>query len=159
MLEYNLLNSSQTSRNFKQQLYMRTSVNNFDHLSTFPSLFNGIFNEPTYAPKQNSPYPAANIKEDDATFFIDLAAPGFRKEIFKIEINNRTLTVSAEQTAENETLLRREFLLASFARSFKLPNTADVDKIEASYEDGILCIQIPKKEEAKAKEPRLVAIN
>ena len=60
---------------------------------------------------------------------------------------------------KTETFLRKEYSFGSFTRSFRLPNTVDSDNIEASYEDGVLHLTIPKKEEAKPKEPKLISIN
>jgi HSP20 family protein len=105
--------------------------------------------------------PAANIIDSEEKFKIELAVPGFQKEDFKLEVQLRSLKVTVEKTEQEktETVLRREFEVANFSRTFRLPLTVETDAIEASYEDGILNILIPKKEEAKAKEPRLVSIN
>lgn len=135
---------------------MNTLVRNYD---LFPSLLNGFFNE-DYVERFT---PSANIKENDGGYEVELALAGYNKEDFKIEVNNHTLTVSTESKSESEeteeNYVRKEFSYNSFSRSFRLPKTVDSDKIEASYENGILKLEIPKKEEAKAKEPRLIAIN
>ncbi len=141
---------------------MKTVLRNYDNLNSFPALFNEFFGEPALA-KFNKNLPSANIKETEDNFGIELVAPGFKKEAFKVEVHERNLTISAEEKTESEekteTFLRKEYSFGSFTRSFRLPNTVDSDKIEASYEDGVLHLTIPKKEEAKPKEPKLISIN
>lgn len=111
----------------------------------------------------NTTLPAVNIKEDKDGFEVDMSAPGFDKKDFKIELNNNMLTISSEKKIENETkeeqqFTRREFSYQSFSRSFTLPNTVDGNKIEAKYKNGILSINIPKKEEAKPKPVKQIEI-
>ena len=107
-------------------------------------------------PPQKPRYRSVNIKESSDEFEVELAAPGFVKTDFNIELNHDMLTISSEKKVENETkegqqFARREFSYQSFSRSFTLPNTVDNDKIKAKYENGILRVSIPKKEEAKPK--------
>lgn len=98
--------------------------------------------------------PSVNIKENGKAFHIELAAPGFSKPDFKINVEDNVLTISAEKKEEkkeeNERFTRKEFSFNSFSRSFTLPLAADADKVNATYTDGILNLAIPKKEEAKA---------
>lgn len=129
---------------------MKTLVRNYD------SLFNEFFNN-AYGSALS---PSANIKESDTAYTIDLAIPGFSKDNFKIEVRDRVLEVSSVAESENEeNYLRKEFSYRSFRRSFRLPRTVDTDLISAVYENGVLSLDLPKKEEAKAKEPRLISIN
>jgi HSP20 family protein len=100
--------------------------------------------------------PAVNVTETDHAFKLELAAPGFEKQHFTLNVENGHLTVTAkreEKTEEGDIVksryLRREFRYESFKRSFKLPNTVNQDAISAVYENGILNIELPKKEEAK----------
>ena len=141
---------------------MRTVLRNYDNLNSFPALFNGLFGEPNIA-KFNSNLPSANIKETEENYGIELIVPGFKKDSFKVEVHERNLTISAEEKTESEekteTFLRKEYSFGSFTRSFRLPTTVNSEKIEASYKDGILHLTIPKKEEAKVKEPILISIN
>jgi HSP20 family protein len=107
--------------------------------------------------------PSVNIKESTDEFEVELAAPGFVKSDFNIELNHDMLTVSSEkkidkETREGQQFARREFSYQSFSRSFTLPNTVDSEKIKAKYENGILRVIIPKKEEAKPKPARQIAI-
>jgi len=92
-----------------------------------------------------------------------MSAPGFEKGDFKIELNNSLLTISSEKKIENETkegqqFTRREFSYQSFSRAFTLPETVEGEKIAAKYENGILSINIPKKEEAKPKPVKQIKI-
>ena len=106
--------------------------------------------------------PAVNIVEEKDDFRIEVAAPGLKKEDFKIDLNNNVLTISSEKSNEREEnqerYMRREFSYSSFKRSFTLPESAQIDKIAANHKDGILNITIPKKEEAKVKPPKQIAI-
>ncbi len=97
--------------------------------------------------------PAVNIKESNQEFNIEFAAPGFNKNDFKINVEENILTISAEKreekNEEKDRFTRKEFSYNSFSRSFTLPLTVNADKIDAKYNDGILKLNIPKKEEAK----------
>ena len=108
--------------------------------------------------------PAVNIKETKDSFEVELAAPGMKKDDFKIELDGTYLTITSEKTEEHEengkeNYSRREFSYQSFQRSFNLPKeVVDADKIEAYYKDGVLHLTIPKKEEVKQKPPRKIKI-
>ena len=113
--------------------------------------------------KTNTTIPAVNIKEDEDGFKVEMSAPGLEKDDFKIELNNSLLTISCEKQEENENVenekySRKEFSYQSFTRSFNLPEMVGNDKIEAKYENGILKVSIPKKEEAKPKPPKFIEI-
>lgn len=107
--------------------------------------------------------PAVNVTETDDQFLIDVAAPGFEKNDFNINVENNVLTISSEKQSEEkqdgERISRREYSYGSFQRSFNLPITVDTDKIKANYENGVLKISIPKREEAKAKPPKQIKIS
>lgn len=106
--------------------------------------------------------PAVNIAENEDNFKIEFAAPGLTKTDFTINLDNDILTVkSAKEMSEEESntnYTRKEFNFSSFQRTFTLPESADGEKIEAEYKDGILSINIPKKEEAKVKPARAIEI-
>lgn len=99
-----------------------------------------------------STLPSVNVKETERGFNLELAAPGMQKDDFNIELNHNVLTISSEQKDEKSEedydgrYTRREFNYQSFSRSFTLPENADHSKIEASYDDGVLYVSIPKKE-------------
>ena len=104
--------------------------------------------------KQNS-IPGVNISESDDKFTLALAAPGLSKEDFKVNVDEGVLSISAEKKEEvNEVKTqysRKEFSYTNFKRSFNLPETVNIEDINASYENGILTLNIPKKDEAKPK--------
>jgi HSP20 family protein len=112
----------------------------------------------------NTTLPAVNIVESDDRFTVEMAAPGMTKKDFQIELDNEILTISSEKEVsseldENDKYSRREFSYQSFRRTFQLPKTVvDDSRIEAAYENGILTITIPKREEARAVPPRKIAI-
>lgn len=140
--------------------------------NSWPTLLNNFFNRDSFNEgnlnffdQNNFSTPAVNIKETDRDFSIDLMAPGFAKEDFRVEVDKNLLTISAEKRTENESgengkYHRREFSYQSVRRSFTLPeNIVDADSIKAQYSDGILCLTIPKKEEALPKPAKLIEIS
>jgi len=96
-----------------------------------------------------------NLRETDKSYEMSLIAPGLRKEDFKLNVTDELLTVSYEQKEEqheenkNEGWLRKEYRMQSFNRSFTLSDTIDVQNISASYDNGILHLSLPKKENAR----------
>ncbi len=135
-----------------------------------PSLFDRFFDGEMFDwsnrnfSNTNTTLPSVNIKENPDTFTVEVAAPGFDKNDFKLELNHTTLTVSSEkklekETKEDEVFTKREFSYQSFSRSFTLPLIADGERISANYENGILVVSIPKKEEAKPKPSRMIEIS
>ncbi len=138
--------------------------------SQYPSLFDRFFENDWFDwanrnySNTNTTLPSVNIKESSDNFEVEVAAPGLGKTDFNIELNHDVLTISSDKKVENETkegqnFTRREFSYQSFSRSFTLPNTADSDKIQAKYDNGILTVVIPKKEEAKPKPARQISIS
>jgi HSP20 family protein len=132
---------------------------------SFPSLVENFLNnnfENVVSPNFYNTLPAVNVIENENGFKLELAAPGLKKEDFKINVAENVLTISAEKKAENEEktekYTRKEFSYGSFKRSFTLAKSIDGEKINATYADGVLAIELPKKEEAKPKEPRLIEI-
>lgn len=112
----------------------------------------------------NTTLPAVNIRENENEFEIEVAAPGMRKEDFKVNLDHDILVVSSEKKEEKKeekkgNYSRHEFSYQSFQRSFSLPEAlVDGDKITASYEEGILHIHLPKREEAKPKPARVISV-
>lgn len=136
----------------------------------YPSVFDRFFENDLFDwsnrnfSNTNTSLPTVNIKESTEAFEVEMAAPGLGKGDFKIDLNNQVLTISSEKRTENETkegqqFTRREFSYQSFSRSFTLPNSADSEKIAAKYENGILSVTIPKREEAKPKPARQIEIS
>lgn len=102
-----------------------------------------------------------NIKETEKAYHIEVIAPGMDKSDFKVNMDNNTLTISAEKKTESnketERMVRREFSYKSFARTFTLDDSIKADSILAKYENGVLHIELPKKEEHKI-QPKEVRI-
>lgn len=94
-----------------------------------------------------------NIRETKDAYALEVVAPGFDKADFKINLEGQTLTISTEkkveQKEENEKHIRREFSFRSFSRSFKLDESVDAERINAKYENGVLKLTLPKKEDKK----------
>ena len=119
----------------------------------FNDVFDSIFNDTFFNERMVSRVPAVNISESESNYHVELAAPGLKKEDFKLNLERNVLTISVEQSAEQtdtqKNFSKREFSYSSFVRSFTLPESADHGQIEASYLDGVLKIDIAKREEAK----------
>ncbi|MGB3144977.1 MAG: Hsp20/alpha crystallin family protein [Maribacter sp.] len=130
----------------------------------FPALMNEIFRPDWFGGIQNSRavLPAVNIKENEKEFELELSVPGRVKEDFVIEIDQDVLTISTkvqdEKEVVNENFTRREFTISSFKRAFTLPESVATDKIDATYENGILKFNLPKKEEALPKPKRMIEL-
>ena len=130
----------------------------------FPSLIDELLKPDWLGGMQsfNATIPAVNIKETDSSFGIELAAPGKKKEDFNIEIDHNVLTISSEEKAEKEEkegkYTRKEFSYSSFRRAFTLPETVNTENINATYENGILNVALPKREEALPKPKRWIEI-
>lgn len=127
-----------------------------------PGIFNDFFGN-EWVEKTNSATPAINIKESENEYKVEVAAPGMTKDDFSIKIDaDNQLIVSMEKKEEHkdenkkERYLRREFAYTQFQQIMILPDNVEKDKIEAKVENGVLQIDIPKKqiavEENKVKE-------
>lgn len=110
--------------------------------------------------KSNVTVPAVNIKSDENNFTLELAAPGYQKEDFKIEVENNFLKISSEKATEEtkEKFSHREFKFADFKRVFTLSKNIDSTNITANYEQGILTVTLPILEEAKPKPAREIEV-
>ncbi len=130
----------------------------------FPSLMNDFLKPDWFGgvDNWNATVPAVNIKDNVENFELELAVPGGKKEDFKVEVDNDILTISSEAKTESketkENFTRKEFSYTSFKRAFTLPETVDGGKIDAKYEDGILRVTLPKKEEALPEPKRFITI-
>ena len=124
-----------------------------------PSLFNDFFSpwnegfDDTKLLSRMTKMPAVNIIENGNHYNISLAAPGLKKDDFKIGVEGNMLTISSEKEErkeeKEEKFTRKEYSYSSFSRSFTLPEDVNQDAIDARYEDGILNITLPRREEAK----------
>lgn len=109
--------------------------------------------------------PAVNVKETDNSYKVELAAPGVKKDDFRISVDENVLTISSEAKAESEEkdkdgrYTKREFSYQSFSRSFTLdPDHVEVDAIAATYEDGVLHLEIPKKSKEEVKVKKTIEV-
>lgn len=108
--------------------------------------------------------PSVNIKENVDSYEVQVAAPGMDKNDFNVTLDGNLLTISSvkelKETKEESNFTRREFSYQSFQRSFEFPkNVVDDERITARYENGVLLLTVPKKEEAKQKPPRMIEIS
>ena len=150
---------------------MKLLKRNGSLLNEMPVLFDDLFNRDLFNwgnlnfSDTNTTIPAVNIKETAGSYEVQVAAPGMTKKDFKVELDGNSLTISSERSNEkedkdDERYSRKEFSYQSFQRTFTLQkDVVDIDKIEAKYENGLLHLFIPKKEEAKQKPPRLIQIS
>ena len=126
----------------------------------FNNVFDSLFSDAVSKSKLVDKSPNVNIHENETAYVIELAAPGLKKEDFQINLKKDTLSVWAEvkkdESQVSKDFTRKEFDYSSFARSFNLPDSADGDNITAEYKDGILSINISKKDDAKLQHKEIV---
>ena len=139
-------------------------VRNRERMPMWSDLINDLFENVVSTPDpKRATVPAVNIVETDENYRLEVAAPGLKKEDFKISLENDILTISTEKKSEssekNEKYTRKEYSYSSFLRSFTLPEIVNTESINASYENGIMTLVLPKKEEAKPKAPREIKIS
>ena len=132
------------------------NVNNYKSIDGFmKEIFNEFPSAVSKAVREDVlHYPPVNIIDKTSVYSVELSAPGYIKADFSIKLDNSVLTVSTEKKEgpanENEKLIRTEFALKSFKRSFTLNEKIDTENISARYENGILTIDLPKKESFNA---------
>jgi len=134
---------------------VKRNYNNWNNL--FDELFSGV--PASYAKDLN--VPPVNIQENSDAFQVDVVAPGLQKQDFKINVNEGLLTISYEKASNEETkaekLHRQEYTFKSFKRTFTLDDKINAEAIAAKYENGILQITLPKKEEVKV-QPKEISV-
>lgn len=144
------------------------NTNSNQNFPTWSNLLEDFFNRDlpsVFSSNYNTGYslPKVNIRETADNYQLEMAAPGLKKSDFNLEIDNQVLTISTEtkeeQEHKEENYTRREFGYSSFKRTFNLPESVDDGQINASYNEGILRILLPKKEEAKQKPARNIEIS
>ena len=134
-------------------------------LTPWNDFFNvdNFFDKPWFKKFENG-FPAVNIAENDKNYEVEVVAPGFKKEDFKLKVDDDVLTISAESRSERKEddnrkeYTRREYSYSSFTRSFHLPDNVKDDAIEASYKDGILQLELPKSK-VQTKVTKEIAIH
>ena len=135
------------------------------HSNYLPTLVNDFWGEDLFRGFEHEKCmtPAVNIIEGAHEFKVEVAAPGLCKEDFKVDVEKNILEISAEKKKEVEsktqTYLRKEFNYSEFKRTFSLPSSVDSDKIVATHKDGVLTVEIPKKDEAKINPRKQISIS
>lgn len=124
--------------------------------SNFSNLFDLFFNDSFDRTRSIDRFvPSVDVAENDKSFEVQLAAPGMKKEDFKIELNENNLVITGERKFENEknekNFRRVETQYGAFSRSFRLPENVNIDQIKAVYKNGILNLEIPKVEKPETK--------
>lgn len=121
-----------------------------------------FFDDDWLSLKSSANVPSANVKENEKSFDIEMATPGLSKKDIDVSVDNNILTISAEKEDEkqdeNENYTRREFNYNAFSRSFSLPDSVEANKVKADYQEGVLHINIPKKEEAQQKSKKKIEV-
>lgn len=130
----------------------------FNDQNWFPTLFNDFFDNDFWmtSTKKNVTAPAVNVIDEEKEYKVEVAAPGMTKEDFQIKLDNdNNLIIALEKKTQNENhdkktnkYLRREFSYSKFQQAFTLPDDVEKEKITAKMNDGVLTIDIPKKEPA-----------
>lgn len=137
---------------------MTLTKTNYKNLN---SVFDEFFNTLPVTWSKDVNVPPVNIHENGEGYVLELSAPGLNKEDFKVNLEKGLLTINYEKKTENESndykTHRREFSLSSFKRSFSVDENINIDGIQAKYENGILKLYLPKKEEVKVS-PKEIAI-
>lgn len=129
-----------------------------DSSSFFNPMF-GNMDEMLMPRKIGVTMPSVNIRETEKDYVLELAAPGFDRKDFTVELENNLLTIAAEKKEEKEDAYsRREFSYTSFSRSFQLPENTTDDKVDARYENGVLLLSIPKKEVQPPKQKKQIKV-
>ena len=128
-----------------------------------PSIFNDFFDN-DWMVKANSTAPAINVIESEKEYKVELAAPGMTKNDFHVQLaDDNTLTIPMEKKNENKDenkkYLRREFSYSKFEQSMIIPDDVEKEKINASVNDGVLTIDLPKKmNEEKAQASKVIEV-
>ncbi|MBT3689705.1 MAG: Hsp20/alpha crystallin family protein [Cryomorphaceae bacterium] len=134
----------------------------YNNNNVYPSLMNDFFNDDfgMNLIGRNHSVPSVNSIENNDSFEIDLAVPGMKKDDFTIELNDKVLIISSENTNSigNDNMRLNEFNYSSFQRSFRVPESVSLDKIKANYKNGILKIKLPKKKDSITKPNRVIDI-
>ena len=138
-----------THSKFHSRNYDRSFDNMVDELfNGLPVVLNDGYN---FLTKQG--YVPVNILETGNGYTVEVIAPGFEKSDFKVNIDNNVLTISAEKKTEQKSgtdkQVRKEYSYRSFKRSFTIDDKIDATSIEASYVNGVLLLNLPKKAEVR----------
>lgn len=143
-----------------------SAIQRYNNQNWLPSFFNDFFDN-DWMVKANATAPAINVIENEKDYKVEVAAPGMSKEDFNISLgDNNELVISMEKKNESgekdkdgKRYLRREFSYSKFQQAFDLPDNVDVEKINASMNNGVLTIELPKVAvEEKTKTNRVIEV-
>ena len=130
-----------------------------------PTMFEDFFNT-DFMPRANTTAPAVNVKEDEKSYVMELAAPGIKKEYCRVSINDEgNLTIAIENKQEHKDedkkhhYLRREFSYSNYEQNYTLPEDVVKDKISAKVENGILTVTLPKEEKEQKKLAKAIEVS
>ncbi len=129
-----------------------------------PSSLDRFWDDDFWKNNTESEAPALNVKENDKEFKLEISIPGYEKKDIKVNVDRNILTISAnkevknEEKDENEKILRQDFRVSSFYRSFTMPENVDSEKIQAEEKNGILCLTLPKMEKALENTQKSIEI-
>lgn len=135
---------------------VRYNSNNDDFMPSFNGVFGNFFNESLGGTQENARFvPNVDVIENDKAFDLQVAVPGMSKEDFSLDLAENTLTISGERKFNQEkkegNYYSFETQYGTFKRTFRIPKNVNIDKIEASYKEGILSVVLPKSDEQKLK--------
>ena len=130
-----------------------------------PTMFEDFFNT-DFMPRANTTAPAVNVKEDEKSYVMELAAPGIKKEYCRVSINdegNLNIAIENKQEHKHEDkhhhYLRREFSYSNYEQNYTLPEDVLKDKISAKVENGILTVTLTKEEKEQKKLAKAIEIS
>jgi HSP20 family protein len=127
-----------------------------DELSFPEALFRDWLTPTPARPRATALAPAVDLSEDEKSYIVSVELPGVRKEDVTVELQDEILTIRGEKKSEREEKKGKshwvERSYGSFCRSFTLPPTAVAEELKAGFKDGVLCVEIPKREQAKTRQ-------
>ncbi len=142
-------------------------IRKYNSQNWLPTFFNDFFDN-DWMSKTNATAPAINVIENEKNYQVEVAAPGMTKEDFNIHLSNDNELVitmekkneSTEEDKDGRKYLRREFSYSKFQQAFVLPEDVEKEKINATVNDGVLTIELPKRTpEEKAQVNRVIEIH
>ena len=130
-----------------------------DNFLSLSDIWNDLANDDFHFSNRN--FPKVNIAEEKDMYEIKMAVPGIEKKNINIEIERNILKISHndQEQSGSENYRMREFNYSSFSRTFQVPQSVNIDKIDAGMKDGILTIKLPKKDEAVDRGPKEIRIS
>ena len=126
-----------------------------------PFVFDNFFRDTwDIMPAINNNHPATNIKESDKDFIIEFAIPGKSNDDFEVELDKNLLTIKSNgSVSENDyNYMQQQFNFSTFSKSYELPDSVDLNKIDSHYRNGMLTVILPKRKEFHAQPKRLISV-